>query len=72
MADDRLPITPEEGPCAICHERPAEYLDLVCWVCKDAIDANEPWTLAYEDVVFRLREAEAEADAEAGIEAPSE
>lgn len=52
----------EEGPCEICHERPADYLGIVCSYCKDAIDNGEEWTVAYDQVLFRLREAEAEEE----------
>lgn len=58
--------TIEEGLCAMCRERPAEVLGLVCDRCKAAVDADEPWTHAHDEVLFRLREAEAELDDPAG------
>jgi hypothetical protein len=56
------PVIREEGLCELCRERPAEVLGLVCDVCKDAIDRDEPWTHAYEEVLFRLREAEGDEE----------
>ena len=59
MTDDRaFPV--EEGPCVICHERPAEVYGLVCGVCKAAIDADEPWTRAHVGVIEELRQLEEE------------
>lgn len=61
MTDDRtLPV--DEGPCAICHERPAEVLGLVCPICKLAIDADEPWTHAHPEVLEQLRALEEDDD----------
>lgn len=61
MSDDRtFPV--DEGPCAICSERPAEVLGLVCSVCKLAIDADEPWTHAYPEVLEQLRMLEEDDD----------
>ena len=61
MSDDRtFPV--DEGPCAICGERPAEVLGLVCPVCKLAIDADEPWTHAHPEVLERLRALEEDDD----------
>jgi hypothetical protein len=59
----------EEGPCAICRARPAEYLELVCSTCKAAIDADEPWTHEHDEVLFRLRELEAELEDDEGLPA---
>ena len=56
------PVIREEGLCELCRERPAEVLGLVCQVCKDAIDRDEPWTHAHEEALFRLREAEADEE----------
>lgn len=50
---------PDEGLCELCRERPAEVLGLVCGPCRDAVERDEPWTHAFDDVLFRLREAEA-------------
>ncbi len=52
----------DEGLCELCHERPAEVLGLVCEQCKDAIDHDEVWTHEHEEVLFRLREAEADEE----------
>ncbi len=52
----------EEGLCELCRERPAEVLGLVCEPCREAIDRNEPWTHEHDEVLFRLREAEADED----------
>lgn len=52
------PVIREEGLCELCRERPAEVLGLVCDVCEDAIDRDEPWTHEHEELLFRLREAE--------------
>jgi hypothetical protein len=61
LADD--PAVPvEEGPCAICHARPAEVFGLVCGVCKDAIDNDEPWTHAHAETIERLNALEAEEE----------
>jgi hypothetical protein len=49
----------------VCHERPAEVLGLVCGPCKDAIDADEPWTHAHAEVIERLHALEAEEEAAA-------
>ena len=65
MIHDPVPLNFDEGPCAVCHARPAEVLGLVCGPCKDAIDAAEPWTLAHADVIERLHLAEAEEEAAA-------
>ena len=50
----------EEGLCQMCHQHPAEVYGLVCPVCKEAIDAGEPWTLEHEDLLDQLQEAELE------------
>jgi hypothetical protein len=62
MERDALTMGYDEGVCAICHAAPAEVLGLVCGACKDAIDADEPWTHVHEEVLFRLREAEGEEE----------
>jgi hypothetical protein len=56
------PSTPDEGLCELCHERPAEVLGLVCGTCKDAVDRDEAWTREHDEVLFRLREAEADEE----------
>jgi hypothetical protein len=63
MIHDPIPPNADEGPCAMCHARPAEVHGLICGPCKDAIDRDEPWTHAHEEVVERLRAAEAEEEA---------
>ena len=63
--DSDVGLTPtirEEGLCELCHERPADVLDLVCGTCMDAIERDEPWTHEHEEVLFRLREAEADEE----------
>ena len=65
MIHDPVPPNVDEGPCAVCHERPAEVLGLVCGPCKDAIDADEPWTHAHAEVIERLLALEAEEEAAA-------
>jgi hypothetical protein len=63
--DNDVGLTPtirEEGLCELCHERPAEVLGLVCSECMDAIERDEPWTHEHEEVLFRLREAEADEE----------
>jgi hypothetical protein len=67
MDRETLSITYDEGVCALCHAHPAEVLGLVCGACKDAIDADEPWTHEHEEVLFRLREAEAEEEEAVGV-----
>jgi len=52
----------EEGLCELCRERPAEVLGLVCDACKAAVDRDDPWTHEHEDVLFRIREAEADEE----------
>jgi hypothetical protein len=68
MDHDPLSITYDEGVCEMCHARPAEYVGLVCAACKDAIDADEPWTHAHDELLFRLREAEADEEEAGGVE----
>ena len=50
------------GVCQMCERAPAEHYGLVCFQCLDAVDRAEPWTLAYEEVLFRLRELEEELE----------
>jgi hypothetical protein len=64
---DPIP-TYDEGLCEMCHARPAEYVGLLCGDCKRAVDADEPWTHEFDELLFRLREAEADEE-EAGSEA---
>ncbi|MBM3944141.1 MAG: hypothetical protein FJ317_01450 [SAR202 cluster bacterium] len=54
----------DEGLCEMCKKRPVQYLGLICIECKDAIDRNEEWTLEHDDLLFRLRELEAEEEFE--------
>ena len=68
MEHDPLSIRYDEGVCEMCHARPAEHLGLVCATCKDAIDADEPWTHEHDELLFRLREAEAEEEEASGGE----
>ena len=68
MDEGPLSIRFEEGVCEMCHTRPAEYLGLVCATCKDAIDADELWTHEHDELLFRLREAEAEEEEAGGGE----
>jgi len=56
------PVVREDGLCELCHERPAEIVGLVCVTCHAAIERDEPWTHAFEEVLFRLREAEADEE----------
>jgi hypothetical protein len=65
MHHEPVPPNADQGPCAMCHVNLAEVHELVCGPCKDAIDANEPWTLAYPEVIERLHLAEAEEEAAA-------
>ncbi len=51
-----------EGVCQMCQRRPAQYLGLVCYECKAAVDNNEEWTTAYDDVLFQLRQLEEEEE----------
>jgi hypothetical protein len=67
MDRDPLSITYEEGVCEMCRARPVEYVGLVCASCKAAIDADEPWTRAHEELLFRLREAEADDEEESAV-----
>ena len=63
--DDAVGLTNvirDEGLCELCRERPAEILGLVCETCKQAVDLDEAWTHQHEDLLFRLREAEAEEE----------
>jgi NMD protein affecting ribosome stability and mRNA decay len=53
---------PEAGTCAMCHRRPAEYYDLVCQECREAIERHEPWTLAFDDILFQLTQLEEDDD----------
>ncbi len=46
----------------MCQRRPAQYLGLVCYECKAAVDNNEEWTTAYDDVLFQLRQLEEEEE----------
>ena len=50
----------EEGICAMCERRPADYLGLICQTCSDAVERNEPWTRAFDDVLAELRDLEEE------------
>jgi hypothetical protein len=68
MDEGPLSIRNDEGVCEMCHARPAEYLGLVCATCKDAIDADELWTHEHDELLFRLREAEAEEEEVSGGE----
>lgn len=52
----------EEGTCAMCGQRPAVYLGLVCQTCSEAIENNEPWTLEHEDTLAQLRDLEEEEE----------
>jgi hypothetical protein len=50
----------EQGLCQMCGKRPADYLELICLTCQEAVEAGEPWTLKHKDLLDQLREAEAE------------
>ena len=68
MDEGPLSMRYDEGVCEMCHARPAEYLGLVCATCKDAIDADELWTHEHDELLFRLREAEADEEEASGSE----
>jgi hypothetical protein len=55
-------VNREEGLCELCRERPAEVLGLVCDPCWKAIEEDEPWTRGHTELLFRLREAEADEE----------
>ncbi len=58
-------VRDDVGVCAMCHQRPAEYLELICDRCKEAIDNNEEWVVDYPDILFQLAELEGEEEEQA-------
>lgn len=52
----------DEGLCELCGNQPADHLGLVCHVCRQAIEEEQPWALSNEDLLLRLQELESEDD----------